>query len=295
MVVLILFLVIILLIANSQLVLNGASYGLMLWYKNVLPLLLPFMLISGLLENSVISSDKKPASKRKLAIPTIIILGLFCGYPIGAKTNAFFLKQGLIDKKTGNILLPICNNVSPMFFMGFILTRTLDNQVNTLLCYAMLFIPYILIILLEICIYPTDKTKPTTKNKTLISPTVSIASTRSISEQSINQITHVGLYIMLCSIITEFILSFGFLSPMMKLLLTGITEITRGVAYLGDSYLISKKIKTALILSITSFGGISSIMQTTKVIQGSGLSLIHYTVVKILCSICTYFVYILII
>jgi len=293
--VIILFLVIILLISNSQLVINGASYGLMLWYKNVLPLLLPFMLISGLLENSVISSDIELATKKKLAIPTIVLLGLFCGYPIGAKTNAFFLKKGLIDKKTGNILLPICNNVSPMFFMGFILNRTLDNHANTLLCYIAMFIPYLLIILLEIFIYPKDKTKLITKNNSSIKQASYIPSTRSISEQSINQITHVGLYIMLCSIIAEFVLSFEFLSPMIKLLSTGITEITRGVTYIGNSYIVNKKIKTALILSITSFGGISSIMQTTKVIQGSGLSLIHYTVVKILCSICTYFLYLLII
>ncbi|MBR3833200.1 MAG: hypothetical protein IKJ73_02685 [Lachnospiraceae bacterium] len=288
----ILFILMFLLITNNQIVLAGASYGLMLWYKNVLPLLLPFMLISGHIENSVISATNKDSRNKKLALPSIIILGLFCGYPIGAKANAYFLQQDIIKKRTGNLLLPICNNISPMFFLGFIISHILNNSISPILGYAIIFTPYILILIIEYIIYPkTQSNIPVHKN--ILSSNKLLS--RSISQESISQITHVGLYIMICCIITEFILSMEGLNPYIKLILIGITEITSGVTHIGNSPIIETQIKTALILACTSFGGISSIMQTAKVIQGSGLSLIHYIFVKLVCAISTFFLYLLIV
>ncbi len=299
---LIFFLILILLLVfNNQLVLTGASYGLMLWYENVLPLLLPFMLISGLIENSVINNTftknhQSKVNSKSLPIITVLALGLFCGYPIGAKTNAFFTKGKIINPKIGNIILPICNNISPMFLMGFILSRILQGHISPVIAYVCIYAPYILVLAIELlCYRPNHKATeikplPTKENPQSNSPTK-----RSITQQSIEQITHVGLYIMLCSIFIEFILNFNYISPGIKLLLTGATEITRGASYIATSGIINQQIKTALILACTSFGGISSIMQTSKVIQDSGLSLLHYISVKMLCAIGTFFLFLLIV
>ncbi len=310
--IIILFATIILLITNNQIVISGASYGLMLWYKSIVPLLLPFMLISGIIEKNII----KEKSRQYLAIPSIIFLGLFCGYPIGAKATSSFVKEGTITLSTGNILLPICNNVSPMFFLGYILSNTLNNSISPTKAYAVIFLPYIITLLFEHVLITIHNTSPTNSKerkpfkKAKRSKTNSLANNsytnrssqnskqccnQSISEQSINQITMVGLYIMLCSVISEFILSINHLSNIAKLVSLGITEITRGVTYISQSEILPLNAKTALILACTSFGGISSIMQTTKVIQGSGLSLLHYTVIKLICAICTYYLCLLVI
>ncbi len=275
------------LIANNQILIAGASYGLMLWYNNVLPLLLPFMLISGLLEKEIINS--KMLSSKK-SILTILFLGLFCGYPIGAKTNASFVKSNIISNKLGNIILPICNNVSPMFFLGFVINNILKNSISLILAYAVIYIPYLIFIILELSLF-NKKNTPISKPKAKKSP----YTYKSIAEESIMQITMVGLYIMLCSILTEFIISFAYFSDIIKLLLVGITEITRGITYISQSYTLNPQIKTALILSFTSFGGISSIMQTKNVLLGSGLSLIHYICIKVLCAISTFLLFVLLI
>ena len=308
----ILFATIILLITNNQIVISGASYGLMLWYKSIVPLLLPFMLISGIVEKKII----KQKNKQYLAIPSILFLGLFCGYPIGAKATSTFVKEGTINLSTGNLLLPICNNVSPMFFLGYILSSTLNNSISPFKAYAIIFLPYIIILLSEHLIIKLhnlshdnsskEKTFSVTKqsmpNSSADNSHTNCPSRKSkqeynqsISEQSINQITMVGLYIMLCSVISEFILSINYIPNITKIVSLGITEITRGVTYISESNLLFQNAKTALILACTSFGGISSIMQTTKVIQGSGLSLLHYTVIKLICAICTYYLCLLVI
>ena len=127
---------------------------------------------------------------------------------------------------------------------------------------------------------------------------VSQANTRqskSISEKSISQITFVGIYIMLCSIVSEFIFHSNLFDATIKLILVGATEITRGVVQISQTSLMNEQIKTALILACTSFGGISSILQTNKVIQDSGLSLLHYIFVKLLCAIGSFYLCILII
>ena len=290
-----LIILVFLLISNNQLVLSGASYGLMLWYQNVLPLLLPFMIISGLIENTIKNSTTTKKSNSRLSSLTVIFLGVFCGYPIGAKTNAYFVKNNILSQQLGNTLLPLCNNVSPMFFLGFILDKILKNSTSTIFAYAIIYLPYIIIFIIELLVYSFCSKKITKTNQTVIDTENNTTIHRSISEESITQITMVGLYIMICTVISSFIMNQSFITPDVKLLLVGITEITSGVTYVSQSFIISEQIKTALILSITSFGGISSVMQTSKVIQGSGLSLLHYILIKMLCAVCTYLLYLLLI
>jgi len=294
-------LTIILLITNNQLVIDGARYGLLLWYQNIVPLLLPFMLISSIIESSIM---EKLSSKRKTSkTPTLSILfmGIFCGYPIGAKTSAYFCKNNIISKRTGNILMPIANNVSPMFFMGYILNITLHNLIPATKAYFLLFTPYIFFLMIECLLYPNKEKLSSNRSTALHNCTSntntsnSNSSNTNISNVCIEQITHVGLYIMICSIIIELIMSMQSISQSAKVILSGITEITRGTTYISLCSAFDSKIKTALILSCTSFGGLSSVMQTKKVIQDSGLSLIHYIIVKILCAICTFILCILII
>ena len=234
--------------------------------------------------------QQKPHNK-KLPILTIVFLGLLCGYPIGAKTNSYFVKHNIINIPLGNILLPICNNVSPMFFLGFILVNVLNTRLSPVVGYFIIYLPYIAIFLIELLIFKTNnKNTPKSSNQDSI-----ITTSLNITEQSINQITHVGLYIMLCSIAIEFISYIDYISTSAKPVLAGITEITRGATTIAESGALDYKTKTALILACTSWGGISSVMQTHKVVQGSGLSLLHYIIIKIICAISTYYLCLLVI
>lgn len=309
------FVILVLFITNNSVVINGTACGLMLWYNNVIPVLLPFMLLS----NIMVSRIGRYTNKTSYAIITTLFLGIFCGYPLGAKTASDFVKRGSIPKTTGNILIPLCNNSSPMFIAGYIVHTLLNDQITFPCAMLAIYIPYIIFVVVALLTYRTvqdghteyhdndnkldkytkhqnddtsDKSHKHTKHS---SENISSTNEPDIIMDSVTQITYVGIYIMLCSIIIEFIKYIPGL-PLDKLaLLSGITEITNGTHIVSTCNAFSGQIKTALVIAFTSFGGISAILQTKKVISHSGLSIISYIIIKTICAVGTFYMTLLLI
>lgn len=291
------FFLIITLVKHNAIVVNGARFGLMLWYQNVIPLLLPFMIISNL---CLLQAKRNVVKHPSVPFFYTILLGTLCGYPLGAKCTADFTKNHLLDKKIANLLLPLCNNVSPMFLSGYILHFVLNNILSLKLVLILLYIPYICIFLISYIalhkIHFSKKSKDifSSNNFILNSPNIKNTSSNYIHQEnseslllnSIQQITYVGIYIMICSIIVNLIFAKAPLNDNTKSILAGITEITQGSLSIYNSTF-ETRIKIALILGMTSFGGVSSILQTYQVIKQSGLSLTYYIIVKLLCGMST--------
>lgn len=351
------FVILVLFITNNSVVINGAACGLMLWYNNVIPVLLPFMLLS----NIMVSRIGRYTNKTSYAIITTLFLGIFCGYPLGAKTASDFVKRGSIPKTTGNILIPLCNNSSPMFIAGYIVHTLLNDQITFPYAMLAIYIPYIIFVVVALLTHKatkdghteyhdntagkshthsgyhnnisnkssihseyhnntsdksrshskyhdndnnsdkytkhqdddtTDKSRKYTKHS---SENISSTNEPDIIMDSVTQITYVGIYIMICSIIIEFIKYIPGL-PLDKLaFLSGITEITNGTHIVSTCNAFSGQIKTALVMAFTSFGGISAILQTKKVISHSGLSIISYIIIKTICAVGTFYLTLLLI
>ena len=125
------------LIGENQVVVTGARAGLMLWFHDVLPLLLPFMLLSNLFVLKI--RTKKTGAA--YAIPVLFLLGLLCGYPLGAKMASDFTKEGYIKPSTATILLPLCNNISPMFLSGYIGHTVLQDRFPFWFLLVVLYVP----------------------------------------------------------------------------------------------------------------------------------------------------------
>lgn len=306
------FYVLILFILNSEPVMHGAATGLMLWYRNVIPVLLPFMILSNIIVSKVknLSSNSRTgqgANASRLALSTTFLLGLFCGYPLGAKTASDFVREGVYSPRLGNLIVPVCNNSSPMFIAGYIVHTLLSDTVSLPFAMLMIYTPYLLFLAISaVCIRmsrqksgfrslsaPNRDNIPREKNAFIENKVSASNVSRDYMLDSIVQITYVGIYIMLCSIIIEFLAVLPELSPLQTTLLSGITEITNGTYLLAVCTGLETKIKTALILAVTSFGGISAILQTNKVISASGLSIISYVCIKLLCAAGTYIMTIL--
>ena len=298
------------LIGENQVVVTGARAGLMLWFHDVLPLLLPFMLLSNLFVLKI--RTKKTGAA--YAIPVLFLLGLLCGYPLGAKMAADFTKEGYIKSSTATILLPLCNNISPMFLSGYIGHTVLQDQFPFWFLLTILYVPYVLVTSIAFFILHTINKHKQRETKQVISaqeaaithhssnPTdyTSECSTKYIPQQSTStlandlllqsviQITYVGLYIMICSILFALVCAIPNLSSAVSTVLCGILEITQGSTVLAASTFLPE-IKTALILACTSFGGISAFLQTIQVTKQSGLSMIYYFVIKCICGCMTGF------
>lgn len=294
---LILVCIIIYLISNNEIITTGARNGLLLWYQNVVPLLLPFILISKLM----LYSHKKKNAKHSNPILIIFFMGLLCGYPIGALLLSGFLKEKKISEYTANILLPIVNSSSPMFIFGFIGTALLKNQLKAAHILLLLYLPYMIYLAFS-CLFmkfflnhravkSNNSTYQHKNKKTDCSGNTSTKITENNSDllmDSIKSITIIGMYIMLCSIIIELMSAKLSCPYMIKNIIIAATEITSGTRYICTGTLLNNQ-KTALILAATSFGGVSSILQTKHIAKSKELSIIYYSFIKLICACATYF------
>jgi hypothetical protein len=295
-------LLIIILIKNSNIVFSGAATGLMLWFNNVIPLLLPFMLLSKLLAGNICRRNFSGSK----AILFTIIPGLLCGYPIGAYTVKNYLNNNLYSKRTAELLLPLCNNSSPMFISGFIIHKSLQNSVGAPVVFMVLYLPYIIYAAASVIINRVRNQNFTYSDNQY---TKACKSTVTDEEFDISElilsISSIGVYIILCSAAAELLLAanekalaMGYITENLSSFIDisiACIEITRGAGLITGLSLYGIKKITALILALTSFGGISSILQTRQVIQNSGLSIKKYILVKLICGCASYFLALLMI
>ena len=80
---------------NNKVIIEGCREGLLVWYDSALPVILPFLLLTSLYTSYL--SLKNISQKR--SILTMLITGLFCGFPTGALTCCNLLGSHQTDKK----------------------------------------------------------------------------------------------------------------------------------------------------------------------------------------------------
>ena len=175
-----------------------------------------------------------------------------------------------------------------MFLSGYIGHTLLKDQFPFWFLLAVLYVPYVLVTSIAFLILHTiNKHKQTSGYLTKYIPQQpTSAQSNDLLLQSVIQITYVGLYIMICSILFALVCAIPNLPSDVSTVLCGILEITQGSTVLAASTF-SPACKTALILACTSFGGISAFLQTLQVTKQSGLSMIYYFVVKCICGCMT--------
>ena len=116
-------------LTHSSLSLAYAALGLNLWYEKMVPVLLPFMILSGtLIRMGMTDSLIRPVRPLfgriyRLSAPGIyvILMGFLCGFPMGARTASDFRDRQEISSEEGQYLLAFCNNLGPVYFLGFVL------------------------------------------------------------------------------------------------------------------------------------------------------------------------------
>lgn len=107
---------------------EGAKDGLLLWFMAIVPSLLPFMILSGILVKlkvtKYINRFLRPLFGLVFGVSDggsyPILIGFLAGCPIGAKTAAQLYKDGEIKREEAQYLMMFCNNLSPMFLIEFI-------------------------------------------------------------------------------------------------------------------------------------------------------------------------------
>lgn len=283
----------ILLLLSPKAAYEGARNGLLLWGSVVLPTLLPFMICSNIIValNAIrlLVFPVKGLLRRFFFLSDagsyVLISGLLCGYPMGARNVSDFLDQKRISEKEGRYLLAICNHPSPMFLLGYAASH-LPKAVPPWLLLASVYLPLFPVSLAARRVYgirkacsslPVNEERASSFDDSLM--------------DSCEVMVKIGGYIMLFSILVLYIIRLPFGGLKQKAVLLGLVEITTGIEAIGNTF---PGLNGGIwIGAAAAFGGLSGIFQTKSVIKNAGLSIRHYVAWKAFHCLLTILIFIL--
>ena len=117
-----------LLLRYPALSLQYAATGLQLWFQKMIPTLLPFMILSGIL--IAMNLTERFVKILHPLLHTLyrispngsytLFMGFLCGFPMGARIVGQLREQGKLSQKEGNLLLAFCNNIGPIYFLSYV-------------------------------------------------------------------------------------------------------------------------------------------------------------------------------
>lgn len=277
-----------------------AATGLNLWFECMVPALLPFMILSGIMIrqnlterfSKVLSPVLGPIYRLGNHCIYCMILGFLCGFPMGAKTVAELYERKQLSQKEAALLLAFCNNIGPVYFLNFLLpTIGINKPIQILICLMGMYgIPLCYGIFLRYSGFLLPKGTFTDHKKKITPPTEPFFKSLDDSMQSgIAGITTLGGYMIffnLLNLIPYILLSTASSvhTEKIRLFFHCITEITNGVSYCGTQM-------PFLVLIILPIGGLSCIAQTASMIKDTDLSLRNYLVHKLVQTLLTVFYY----
>lgn len=306
---------------------EGAKSGLLLWFEQLLPSLLPFLILSGLCIRfhltHIIGKLFYPFLRflpisRQGCYP--IIIGMLSGYPVGAKTCADMLSENRLSQKEASFLFCCCNNASPMFLTGFAACNCLGMpNYRYPLFFAVFFSGILSALLLYHIIFrhfsgsvfsanSPSYDRELNKKSLVSSPDstrFSVTAMQKLDETilgSFEVMVKIGGYVILFSIPAALLASLlshmptdlPVISAFLSATIPAVLEISTGTAAIGSSAL-PMHIKIVLTFAFCAFGGSSALAQTKSVIGSSGLSIQYYVISKLLqaviAGIMGYFLY----
>lgn len=245
------------LILDTKTALRGASEGMELCIKTVIPSLFPFFFISKI----IISSANKLSWKllrpigKLCRIPAgseiIFLLGILGGYPVGAQLIETAVAQGSLSKEDGCRMMGFCNNPGPAFIFGI-----------TGLLFEEPYIPWILWGILIFSALLTGMLLPGESQS--VSGKIQIPKANYMTDSLKSMASVCGWIILFRTLLNILSRWFLWLLPIpWQVLLTGILELSNGcLGLFAVENPANRLIFAAIILSA---GGLCVAMQTVSV------------------------------
>ena len=280
------------LLVHPEEALLSAKDGMSLWLNVMIPTLLPFLILTGiLLKTGNIPQLLEPLApfwKHFFGISPagayVLILGFLCGYPMGAKLSHDLYINHQISQREGEYLLTFSCNASPAFIFSYLSQNILEGKIppHSLLL-ILLSADFVCMLFFRFLVYhgnTVSSVKPEYRKK----ETYQQDSTGVILDVSImsgfETITRLGGYILIFSLLfTGFYHYWPFCSQN-KILLTSPIELTTGLHQIAQSAF-SWKIKYITSMTLTAFGGFCVMFQTKSVLEEK-LSILPYIFAKCL-------------
>lgn len=253
----------------------GTLSALILYAKNVLPALFPFIFFNKLLTmigsaNALSQLTQKPLYvlyKAPPCISYVSFMSVLCGYPIGAKLTSELCKNRELAKEDCTIATALSSTCGPIFVIGTVGTMLFKNvAMGYLIFFAHLLGSFLNAFFYKPKIYKQQNILATQQNYDDILSTSML--------DSIVSIACVGGYILIMGFLTIFLDKIGITNlvcvlfekmgvstEITKSVWYGLFEMTKGIAYLSNCN-ISHFVKIPLATFIVSFGGLCIALQS---------------------------------
>ena len=124
---------------EPQTAVSAAQNGLLTWFHQILPALLPFTILSAIFLRSG-CMDNPGAHANLYAIIITLSCGFLFGFPIGAKLASDFYEKQLLTRKQALLLCISANNFSIAYVGGFVLPFLFAEQQLEKCTYMMLYL-----------------------------------------------------------------------------------------------------------------------------------------------------------
>lgn len=273
--------------------LNAAREGMNLWLNTLIPTLLPFIILTELLIGTgVVESLLKPLQKfwKKVfgispAGAYALILGLLCGYPMGAKITSDLYTHHKIRKKEAEYLLTFTSYASPGFLYTYLIHICLNDAVHPAYVFCILILSgFFTMLFFRFVIFRNQLSVSGAPVKQEKKESSAPGFTGTLLDASImngfETITRLGGYILLFSILSALFRRCWKGGKITGHLLLGALELTTGLHYLADSGL-PMTVRFLCSISLTAFGGICILAQTKSLLNRE-LSVLPYLSAKCL-------------
>lgn len=264
--------------------LEYASTGLTLWFTKMVPTLLPFMILSGIMIRMNLTERfvglLHPLLHRIYGTSRngsyTIIMGFLCGFPMGARIVGELYEQHKLSREESALLLSFCNNIGPIYFLSYVVpTLGIDRPGRPFL--LMYGIPLLYgFLLMRIRPWMTRKVSscenhPEARSLQARQPgSCSLLAAIDASVLSgLTGIARLGGYMVFFNLLTIVFQPFQHVNTNILNIYRCLLEITSGIDCSGRSI-------NFAILILLPFGGFSCIAQTYSMIRQTDLSLRPY-------------------
>lgn len=287
------------LLLNPQETVVAAREGLLLWFNQVLPSLLPFMIGINILIGTgfaqllgaLLSGITAPLFHVPGAGGFALITGLTSGYPMGAKVIAQLRTENQITQTEAQRLIGFCNNAGPLFIVGVAGTG-LFGSASAGYCLWASHVSAALVMGFLLRFYKRKEHthKPDSRHKkTALDVFFSYRQTHdcamgSVLGESVKNATEavviIGGYIIFFSVLTRG-LSYMIMGPdLFKGIFSGILEVTNGVKLLVSDTDTPVMTRLACASGVIAFGGFSIHAQTIHFIRHTDINVGLYILTK---------------
>lgn len=269
---------IVLLLRYPTLSLQYAAIGLQLWFQKMIPTLLPFMILSGIL--ITMNLTERFVKVLHPLLHTIyritpngsytLFMGFLCGFPMGARIVGQLREQGKLSRKEGNCLLAFCNNIGPIYFLSYVVpTLSIEKPfISFSIMYGIPLLYGILVMRLSSLSASLVTEKQEVSKQFAPANSLLLAVDTAIQSGLIG-IAKLGGYMVFFNLLNIMFVPFRHLPTGLLAFYKLILEITSGIDQYGHLY-------PYAVLVLLPFGGFSCIAQTYSMIRHTDLSIRAY-------------------